>query len=340
MNPFEDPPAVLFTPAEQEALKAGAETRVYPAGACIFSENDPVDFVYFVEQGTVAVVTKAFATHQELATFGPGDYFGEMALFLDNRRTASALAKEEVRLSCVTREHFLAQLARDRELASKINRMLDQRHQERLLRENLVQQIGLESGSLHVSIKGDPSLRESAFTRERYQSLADQMLPRLIPQLEQLLLERASYQWTIHFNSGEVRTATVFHPFQENAHAVEKMVNAFYFDSHFPRMDYAEKGALIRRLFTFLHQDPAFAALPAPARTLYRNLQEPWQPANPEDIRRILARIDLLRGLENFYVRNLSLSMATDLVRIQFNCDGTHLLSTNYYEQFIADNLG
>lgn len=173
------------------------------------------------------IFSSTFATQRSIALLGPGEYFGEMAVLIDQPRTATAQADTEVRLKCIEKIQFLSLLKAHPILAGKVQRQLNQRAQERILKDNLVKTMGLDQCMLHVGIKGDPSLRESAFTRERYQSLADQVLPNLLPQLEKLLLERSAYQWTLHFNSGEVRVASVFNPFHDAPHPAEKMVNPF-----------------------------------------------------------------------------------------------------------------
>jgi CRP-like cAMP-binding protein len=333
--------SVLFHLSDEELrqIKADAKRRSYRQGELIFAEDDPVDFIYFVESGAVSVQTERFASRCEVAGFGPGEYFGEMALFQGNHRNASAVARCATDLSLVSRERFLELLASQPQIAAKVNQVLERRSQERLLKENLVRDMGVDGQSLHVGIKGDPSLRESAFSRQRYQSMVDKVLPQLMPQLEALILDRCVYQWTLHFNSGEVRTSTVFNPFHETAHAAEKLLNPFYFERNFPALDYQRKTDLIRRMFAFLRQDPTYAELPAAVRGAYQGLQSDWQPAPPAEVRNVIGKLDMLRGIESFYVRNLSLSMVTDLIRIQFNCDGTHILSSDYYERFIEENI-
>ena len=47
----------------------------------------------------------------------------------------------------------------------------------------------------------------------------------------------------------------------------------------------------------------------------------------------------MMRKIPNFYLRNFSLSVAQDAVRMQFNCDGTHIVSTNEYGHFLEQNI-
>jgi hypothetical protein len=36
----------------------------------------------------------------------------------------------------------------------------------------------------------------------------------------------------------------------------------------------------------------------------------------------------------------MGISITRDAIRMQFNCDGTHIVSTGEYDRFLTDNLG
>jgi len=38
-------------------------------------------------------------------------------------------------------------------------------------------------------------------------------------------------------------------------------------------------------------------------------------------------------------VRNLSINIVKDAIHMQFNCDGTHIVSTIGYERFLEENV-
>ena len=61
----------------------------------VFREGDPSDTCYIVRSG----LARAIREHGDgrvitLATFGPGDIFGELAMFEDERRSATVEATE------------------------------------------------------------------------------------------------------------------------------------------------------------------------------------------------------------------------------------------------------
>jgi CRP/FNR family cyclic AMP-dependent transcriptional regulator len=72
-----------------------AVPRRFEPGEVVFREGDASDTCYVVRDGRA----RAIRTHRDgrtltLATFGPGDIFGELALFEDERRSATVEAIE------------------------------------------------------------------------------------------------------------------------------------------------------------------------------------------------------------------------------------------------------
>jgi CRP-like cAMP-binding protein len=76
--------------------------RNYLPGECIFYEGDPGIAVYIVRNGEVVIKRNIDAGGNHfLATFGKGDFFGELALVDGEKRSASAIAKTDVSLSVI-----------------------------------------------------------------------------------------------------------------------------------------------------------------------------------------------------------------------------------------------
>jgi CRP/FNR family transcriptional regulator len=78
-----------------ERIAQFAVPREFEAGEVVFREGDASDTCYVVRDGRA----RAIRTHRDgraltLATFGPGDIFGELALFEDERRSATIEAIE------------------------------------------------------------------------------------------------------------------------------------------------------------------------------------------------------------------------------------------------------
>jgi CRP/FNR family transcriptional regulator len=86
----------VFSTLEQGDLERIAEVavpRAFEPGQAVFREGDSSDTCYVVRQGHL----RAIRSHPDgrtitLATFGPGDIFGELAMFEDERRSATVEA--------------------------------------------------------------------------------------------------------------------------------------------------------------------------------------------------------------------------------------------------------
>jgi CRP/FNR family transcriptional regulator len=74
-----------------------AVPRQFAAGEVVFRENDESDTCYIVRQGHArAVRTNQDGRTITLASFGPGDIFGELAMFDSERRSATVEAVDDV----------------------------------------------------------------------------------------------------------------------------------------------------------------------------------------------------------------------------------------------------
>lgn len=328
-----------LTNPDLDKIRARAVKKNYKKGELIFSEGDKADYVYFIESGRVSIFIRKFTAQEEIATLGPGEYFGEMAVFYKDRRAASVAALTDTVLFCVDKSSFMELLKTDRAIAYKINNILAKRNEELVLKENLVDITGIKGTNLHVGIKGDPSLRETTFTRERYESIVDKILPVLQPSLEDLLLNRSVYQIFVALNSGELRTLSVFEPFAEEVHQADKLVDGAYVDRHFPKVAYEEKVLMIGRIYRAIAGDPVFGGLQGHFKKMFGCYYENWKPVAPSDIANTIARLTTLRSIPNYYLRNFMMSVTRNAIRLQFNCDGTHIVSAEDYQRFLEENL-
>ena len=324
---------------ELTRLKHQASRKEFRQGQQIFSEGDTANEMYFIESGRVLIVIQAFTMLEEVNILGPGELFGEMAFFCGDRRSASVEAIENTSLLCLDRSAFLELYIAEKDIAAKIDRIVARRNIELAGRETLIDPPGMKSKDLGIGIKGDPSLRETTFARERYQSVVDQYLPLLQPRLYDLLLNRSAYQISIHFNSGELHIRTVFDPFNDEVHPASRLVNRGYIDRHFPAISYEEKTQMLKRIYAFLGNDSDFNRLAESRREGLRQGFHNWNAVPPATITRVLVKLPLLRRMPNLYLRNLTISTILDTIRMQFNCDGVHFIDANAYESFIEQNL-
>ena len=95
-------------------------------GEAVFAAGAAGDALYVVREGRVAVVKPAEEEAEEVvAELGPGEIFGEMALFGREWRTATIRAVKETRLFRIKREYFERLMDEDHELALKIYRLIN-----------------------------------------------------------------------------------------------------------------------------------------------------------------------------------------------------------------------
>ena len=87
-----------------EQLARGLEAVTVPAGATVFRRGDVGDRYYVVESGRADVVGDG----RVIASLGPGEGFGEIALLRRSTRTASVVATTDLELQALGSDHFLS----------------------------------------------------------------------------------------------------------------------------------------------------------------------------------------------------------------------------------------
>lgn len=114
----------LFSDLEGEELERFSQVavpRTFPAGTRVFHEGDSSDACYIVKDGSFRVTRE----HSDgraitLATLGPGEIFGELAMLDGDRRSASAEALTDGELLALPAGDVRALLSRHPEIALKL----------------------------------------------------------------------------------------------------------------------------------------------------------------------------------------------------------------------------
>lgn len=117
-----------LAPADLDALAALARPRSFAAGQQIFAEGDPGLGFHVVAAGKVKVMKYApDGKEQILHVWGPGEPFGEVAVFEGDAFPAHAEALEETRTLFFPREALLGAIGHRPELAMRLLAVLSRR---------------------------------------------------------------------------------------------------------------------------------------------------------------------------------------------------------------------
>ena len=92
----------------------------FESGEFICREGDEGDQMYIVQKGRVRVSKQIGGRDHELAEIGPGEFFGEMAIVNNVKRTASIQAIEKTELLHFNREGFLSMINKNPMIALNI----------------------------------------------------------------------------------------------------------------------------------------------------------------------------------------------------------------------------
>ncbi len=114
----------IFAGLDRKHLKRLASLMVprnFKSGDAIVHEKDRPAGFFVIASGKVEVVRGVESEKpQVLATLGPGDFFGEMALFEGQARSATVRSLEDTECLAMTAWDFRAELSRNAEIAMAV----------------------------------------------------------------------------------------------------------------------------------------------------------------------------------------------------------------------------
>lgn len=120
----------LFANVETSKLKLLAFTseRVnFAAGDTVFSQNEIGQLAYIIMSGEADVIVATPAGPRTIATVGPNDFIGEIAILCDVPRTATVRARTAMSTLCISKDLFFRMMTEFPEMAIEIMRVLAQR---------------------------------------------------------------------------------------------------------------------------------------------------------------------------------------------------------------------
>jgi voltage-gated potassium channel len=120
----------LFHDTNEEFIRDIAhhirQTLVMP-GDFVFRKGDVAESMYFISRGSVEVVD---SEGRQVALLSDGDFFGEIALILDRKRSASVRALEYCDVYVLDKSAFHAVLARHPHFAERVTQKALERQRE------------------------------------------------------------------------------------------------------------------------------------------------------------------------------------------------------------------
>jgi len=124
--------------------------RSVDSGETIFEEGDTGDQMFIIQEGQVRVTKKIGGREHIYAVLGKGEFFGEMALVTNEKRTATVKAASSCKLLCFNREGFVNMINKNPKIALNIIDKLCRRLQNSNMQ---IQHLVKRNGKALVALK-------------------------------------------------------------------------------------------------------------------------------------------------------------------------------------------
>lgn len=101
--------------------------KEYKAGEVIFRQGDTGNCMFVIQNGEVEAIAESDGREFRLRRMGPNDFFGEMALFEEETRTATIRTTKPTRILSIDKKNFLGGIHEDPSLAFRIVQTMSHR---------------------------------------------------------------------------------------------------------------------------------------------------------------------------------------------------------------------
>ena len=92
----------------------------FPVNYTLFKEGDMGDKLYIIKSGFVKIVHPS-SENEPIATLGPNEFFGEMALFEERPRSASAITTADCEIFLLEKSDFYNLVLKNQSIAGKLS---------------------------------------------------------------------------------------------------------------------------------------------------------------------------------------------------------------------------
>ncbi|MBI2463367.1 cyclic nucleotide-binding domain-containing protein [Candidatus Peregrinibacteria bacterium] len=111
-----------FNEMDYEKIVKNITLQYYPPRHVIFAEKDQGDALYIIKSGKVRIFHPVGQDEGEkVADLKENDFFGEMSLFSEEKRNASAITETECELFKLLKKDFCELLLKDENMASRLS---------------------------------------------------------------------------------------------------------------------------------------------------------------------------------------------------------------------------
>jgi CRP/FNR family cyclic AMP-dependent transcriptional regulator len=111
-------------------MKTSELGKTLSDGEVIIRQGDAGDYMYEILDGQVEVLQDRGGKEVRLAILDKGDFFGEMAIFEKEKRSATVRAHGEVRVLTIDKKILLRRISEDPSLALRILEKMSHRIRE------------------------------------------------------------------------------------------------------------------------------------------------------------------------------------------------------------------
>ncbi len=104
--------------------------KEFSKGTVLFREGEPGKEMFVLQSGKVAISKRVRQLEKVLATLGPGEFFGEMAIISNKPRNATAVVEDDARLLVIDPKTFEGMIRGNAEIAVRLIKKLAERLSE------------------------------------------------------------------------------------------------------------------------------------------------------------------------------------------------------------------
>jgi CRP-like cAMP-binding protein len=122
-------------------VNTGDLGRVYGDGEVIIRQGEVGDCMYVIQEGEVEIILEDGDNEILLITRKEGEFFGEMALFDRDVRSATVRSLGQARILTVDKKNLLSRISKDPSMAFRLLETMSSRIRELLVEVNRLSEL-------------------------------------------------------------------------------------------------------------------------------------------------------------------------------------------------------